>query len=346
MLERELYDVPVALEEFSEALKEREEDFWDEEIFADQLRMDENTGNMKITRGYKVENEHGIQHHALSQIGTKLKIPTDYLLRCPTDLRASNVNHWLNSIKHKRLFIRHDKNEIRAVLTMKYSPVSNSKIVECVKSYSNRFNHGTNNLNVRFEVSALKMSCQIFYPEQKTEHVGDISTAGLHIVNSEVGYAAAEVSGVILRMVCQNGLIVPKSICHWKKRHVSKQHKIIYDMQRNIGSILELLPSVLDQFYNTKLLNIESPEIVLSNLIKRFKLTNEQKTVIEDKYNSSNRWNSPQYTDLFSLINLFTWGGNHKNLKLNAREELQRIGGKLLTYNKSDFARLARLESA
>ncbi len=37
-----------------------------------------------------------MQTLALNQFASKLGVPAQYLRKCPWDLRAENINHWLN----------------------------------------------------------------------------------------------------------------------------------------------------------------------------------------------------------------------------------------------------------
>ncbi len=342
MLERRLYDEPVALRDFTEALQERETDFHDEVYTADVMEMDDE-GLIRIKRGFDRTTEHPLQDQALNLIGSKLKIPPDYLRRCPADLRSKNVNFWLKNVGNKRMMIRFDRNEIRAVLSERYSPVSNKQIIDRIETYSHMMGYSSTDVNVRFEFTLIKMVCQVIYPEQETYNVGDISTIGLHLINSEVGFSSASVTGLIFRLCCKNGLIAPKVDYTWKRRHLAKKNRILVEMQNSVGTILDRLPVVLNQFNDTQNVIVPEPLNVLENLMNRFNLTKDQKKAVMERFMHLSVNNQ------YQLINLFTWVGSHDNrLNLDARQELQQIGGKLINFSPSELKELSviKLEKA
>ena len=54
----------------------------------------------------------------------RLRVPHAYLVRCPADLQAQNLNYWLEQERKQRenLFCRFDGQGLRAVFTQKSSP--------------------------------------------------------------------------------------------------------------------------------------------------------------------------------------------------------------------------------
>ncbi len=62
---------------------------------------------------------------ASQQISSYCEIPRDYFDRCPTQLRAHNVNHWLDTHGDERRLVRVAEGNVRALLSDRYRPLDN-----------------------------------------------------------------------------------------------------------------------------------------------------------------------------------------------------------------------------
>ena len=61
------------------------------------------------------------EHHALKpiaqrSISNRLGIPYPYLKRCPEDIQAMNLNHWIKKEKNDQLLFRFDGQDVRLCL--------------------------------------------------------------------------------------------------------------------------------------------------------------------------------------------------------------------------------------
>jgi hypothetical protein len=72
----------------------------------------------------KVSNEpHLLRSMAQQSIAWRLGIPINYLRKCPPEVQAYNMNHWIKKEKNEELFFRFDGEEVRAIFTPRYRPV-------------------------------------------------------------------------------------------------------------------------------------------------------------------------------------------------------------------------------
>ena len=79
----------------------------------------------------KIGNEpHTLRTIAQRSIAWRLGIPFNYLAKCPTELQATQMNHWIKHEKNELLFVRFDGQDVRAIFTPKYKPVDNFEICE------------------------------------------------------------------------------------------------------------------------------------------------------------------------------------------------------------------------
>lgn len=163
-------------------------------VQAGELEVDEDTGLLAI-RGVR---ELGLKPLALSQLGSKFGVPGAYLAKCPTELRAENLNHWLRESRYRRLLLRCDGDSVRAVLSEKYAPVDHSRVLNWLSESFGEF------ATLRFEFTEEQMLVQFVGNEGRTFGRGDDLTPGICIRNSEVGLACVELSGLIYRRVCLN----------------------------------------------------------------------------------------------------------------------------------------------
>ncbi len=73
---------------------------------------------------------HALKPIAQRSISNRLGIPYPYLKKCPEDIQALNLNHWITKERNDQLLFRFDGREVRAVFTPKYIPVDCFEVME------------------------------------------------------------------------------------------------------------------------------------------------------------------------------------------------------------------------
>ncbi|HDL07572.1 MAG TPA: hypothetical protein ENG35_02400, partial [Desulfobacteraceae bacterium] len=73
---------------------------------------------------------HPLKTVAQWEISNRLGVPYSYLRKCPEDMQAYNLNHWIKKERNEELFFRFDDQEVRAVFTPRYVPVDNIAVME------------------------------------------------------------------------------------------------------------------------------------------------------------------------------------------------------------------------
>lgn len=158
---------------------------------------------------------------AHDQIGAKLGIPGRYYDRMRANdpgLLANNVNRWLRDEPGRRM-LRTLGGDTRAFLSDRYQRIENEEIAETV-------------LPILSQVPGLQIvSCELTERRmhiiattnsvQGEVKVNDIVQAGIAISNSEVGMGAVEVTPLIYRLVCLNGMKVNDA--RMRRSHVGRQ---------------------------------------------------------------------------------------------------------------------------
>lgn len=153
---------------------------------------------------------------AHSQIAQWANIPQAYYDRMPQDLKATNVNHWLQQSPAKRM-VRTMDGQMRAFLSDRYRILDNYDLAQSI-------------LPVLQEVQDMKIiSCELterrmyikaLFPRIEDEvQVGDTVQSGVVISNSEIGQGSLRVEPLVYRLVCLNGMISNYS---QKRYHIGK----------------------------------------------------------------------------------------------------------------------------
>ncbi|MCX5905369.1 MAG: DUF932 domain-containing protein [Proteobacteria bacterium] len=188
-----------------------------EDIFFDSL------GTVKIAN-----EPHPVKPIAQQSFACRLGIPIQYLRRCPPEVQAYNLNHWIKEEKNEKLFVRFDGEEVRALFTPKYKPVDNFEVLERMDSLGY-----VSSTPVQCHLDAEFMSLSILDGKNSFKINGDKITPGISISNSEVGLASLSIAAFFLRLICTNGLVSKTEIAASYK-HVSTK-------------ILDKFPEALEQ---------------------------------------------------------------------------------------------------
>ena len=160
---------------------------------------------------------HLLRPRAQSLMANRLGIPMQYLQRCPAEVQAYNLNHWIRHECNRELFFRFDGDEVRAVFTPKYRPMDNIEVMERLDSLGYK-----PHTKVQCCLDAEFMSLSFPDSSKTFDLGGDRITPGLSICNSEVGLSSLRIAAFYLRLVCTNGLIAKTQVAI-AYRHVTRK---------------------------------------------------------------------------------------------------------------------------
>jgi hypothetical protein len=144
---------------------------------------------------------HQLRPVAQRAISNRLGIPYPYLRRCPADVQALNLNHWITHEKNEQLLFRFDGGDVRAVFTTKYIPVDNFEIMERLDTMGYK-----PETEVQCYLDPEFLSLSIPDGKKAFEIDGDRFKPGISISNSEVGLASLSIAAFVLRLVCSMDL--------------------------------------------------------------------------------------------------------------------------------------------
>lgn len=163
---------------------------------------------------------------AHQQIGTAVGVPKAYYDRMRAEapaLLANNVNHWFKAQPGKHLVRTiHDDNDrrvIRAVCGSKYRPLDSYDLLEATLPEL---------VAAGCKIHSAEVTERRLYIQASTGRIqaevvpGDVVEAGIIISNSEVGSGALDVSPIVYRLRCTNGMVSQDYA--FKRRHVGRGH--------------------------------------------------------------------------------------------------------------------------
>lgn len=178
-----------------------------------ELKFDMNLPAMPASLATKFNLGAGLPINELAhdQIGVRLGIPSKYYDRMRAEapaLLADNVNHWFRK-KPDRRMVRTLDGTVRAFLSDRYNRIENEEIAQVALPILAEIPDVE---IVSTEITERRLYIQAVAPRIKGEvKVGDPVQAGVTISNSEVGHGAVNVSPLVYRLRCLNGMIAADS---------------------------------------------------------------------------------------------------------------------------------------
>lgn len=134
---------------------------------------------------------------AFSQLCTRLRIPVDYMIRCPLDLRNSNLSYWVEQNDERKVMLRIRKfperhqdtssvGVLRAVLPQTYEPIDNQRILDWCSAAIQQHD---GKLGIQsYRVSEVSTHIRLLFADPSVvAQDGDLFFFGVHVSDSEVG---------------------------------------------------------------------------------------------------------------------------------------------------------------
>lgn len=303
------------------------------DVLADQARhrhdFKANTGDMHVSEedgtlcvrsaGWK---EFELRPTALSQLCTKIGVPQSYVSKCPTGLMAENLNYWLHNSQHRDVMLRCDGDSVRAMLSTRYQPIDHTDLARWLVTTNGP------DTALRYELTDDELVVQIVDDRSETVGRGDTLHPGIGVRNSETGLSAVEITGLIYRTICLNGLILSGQQQQWRRRHIGNAD-LAGEVQLAVAQARESGQRGTRTFGSTQ--NIIVPEIgkLFEKVAERYALTDNQCQAIQWAFTME------PGESLFSAVNAVTRAAHHDDLNLNQRRHLQEVGGRMLAHAES-----------
>jgi len=261
---------------------------------------------------------HHLKSIASQSICWRLGIPIQYIRKCPIDVQAYNMNHWIQHEKNEELFFRFDSNDVRAIFTPKYTPVDNFEVIERLDSMGYQ-----PETQCQCHIDENFMSLSILEGKQSFEVNGDRMTPGISLGNSETGLSSLVLSAFIFRLACLNGLI-SKSEISASYRHVSR--KILDEFPQVMARVGNELGKQKDQLRFSIESTVDDPLMTIESFNRQFQLGKQERQAVEWGYHMEGRGEK-----MFDIIQAYTRSAQFKGLPAESAYKLQKTGGMILS---------------
>ena len=259
---------------------------------------------------------HALRPVAQRSMSARLGIPYQYLARCPQEIQAQNLNHWIKLEKHEQLFFRFDGNDVRAIFTPRYVPVDNFEVFERLDALG--YSPDT---KIQCFLDQEFMALSIPDGKKSFDINGDKFTPGISISNSEVGLASLSISAFVLRLICTNGLIsksdVSASYRHVSTKILSEFPNVMEKVSLELGNQRHQLKISMDSV-------VANPESTMINFNRQFQLNQVEQEAVEWG------WGFEIGDRMFNIIQAYTKGAQQKDLTAESSFKLSRTGGNIL----------------
>jgi len=259
---------------------------------------------------------HSLRPIAQRAVSYRLGIPYPYLKRCPVDIQALNMNHWIKSEKNEQLLFRFDGESVRALFTTKYIPADNFEVAERLDSMG--YDPDT---EVQCHLDSEFMSLSIPDGKKTFDIDGDKFKCGTSIVNSEVGLSSLGIAAFVLRLICTNGLISKTGVSA-SYRHVST--KILSEFPQVLDKVSYELGTQRSQFKISMESSVDNPQSTMASFNRQFGLNNPEKEAVEWA------WPHEMGDTMFNIVNTYTRAAQMDGLNAESSYRLEKVGGNIL----------------
>jgi hypothetical protein len=268
---------------------------------------------------------------AFSHLCTLLRVPFEYMQRCPLTLRNDNLVYWMDQYEDRKVLLRTRTREqdavIRAILPKTYEPIDNPRILEWVAQAMQRF-QGT--LGVQSaQVSEVSTHFRLLFEtpirlNDPTTGVADTHFFGVHVCDSEVGARAFTADVVDYRPRSDSGCLYKLDGKHLvRQRHIHVDVPSVrralddgFSVARDSQDILMRILRAAQQ------VTVADTYAGIRRLVRQYRLPNEFAEAVLTAYETE-----PMPT-FYGLVQAFTRAA--KRLPIDLRVDTELCGGAFL----------------
>ena len=233
-----------------------------------QIQVDEDIVNLATDELGTVP----MSTNAYLALGKYYDIPEPYLRRMPHELMASHFNHLMSTntrLQEGRLTLGiTDGERITTVVKGATRPVSNFDVLDAFEAtLGNDFtiNHFAGELD--------KVSYSLVTPRIEGEVVlGDAIRGGIHVDNSYSGRKPLELSAVMYRLVCTNGMISASTMNRLSLSNID-EHAMDW-IRESMLNISQTFDGQMEQLRHLREMELDGRNMteVLSSLFREFNI--------------------------------------------------------------------------
>jgi hypothetical protein len=266
----------------------------------------------------------GVLPSAQRLLANRLRVPFSYLVRCPQELQAENLNYWIEREARIRqsLFCRFAGGDVRAVFTERYTAIDNMEVLTKILEYG-----FSPSMEIQLALDSEMMVLKVPEYDRQFSILGDDKIVpGISIANSEVGLLALSIEAFYLRLVCTNGMIA-KTAVDARYKHISR--KIMEEFPLVLEGVIGQSRHGKDRFMISTQTPVANPESSIDAFARQFQITQEEAQIVKQAFYQE------QGATMFHVIQAFTRAAQFPNLSASDAYRLEKAGGHILGMVKS-----------
>lgn len=225
---------------------------------------------------------------AFSQLCARLKVPTDYMVRCPLSLRNANMSYWVEQNDERKVMLRirkfpesdQDKEGIgvlRAVLPSSYEPIDNPRIVDWIAAAVEQHAGELGIQHARIGEVSTHVRLIFKHSVSINEDMDHPFHFGVHVSDSEVGERGFCTDFISFRPNHEAGFLHLIEGAHlvWQ-RHIHIDFKLLRrDFAESFAVAKESQESVSELLTGAAVSLVRDPHSYIRRLMRHHRLTND-----------------------------------------------------------------------
>jgi len=177
---------------------------------------------------------------AFSMLCNRLGAPAEFIRdRLPAPLQLATMNYLMaQGERPGTAMLRLRGDEVSAIVSERYAPLDAEQLVDTLRTALVR--HGLiDSVRVRAVATGITDVIRLVLPSEAVPvKVGDVSLVGLDVSSSSFGKSAIHVRGMVMRLVCTNGLRAPSSIGDLSLRHLGETQRLRDGLTEGVATAL------------------------------------------------------------------------------------------------------------
>lgn len=296
---------------------------------AENFKAVNNFGLLKATTNPNPQNQTGkldFTEHSLNQLCNRLEVPFSYIKKChtsgKTDLAIDNLNSWIQ-ITNKNYFVRVYDNQIRGLLSTKYTTFDVPDILDVIDDVANFDEYRIKGYTINQERFHLRLV------GDKLDIPNEDIFAGIQIDSSDVGRSRLFVTFFIYKHVCTNGLVrAIESDNLYVQRHMGISKDVFaQEFSDSIKRLPEIAAEAVENILFASKTKVKSIYSADENIVEQIKhVTGLAENIVNKGWELMQQNYTPT---VWGLINGLTEAS--KEYTLEKRIDIERRAGLLLT---------------
>jgi hypothetical protein len=238
-----------------------------------------------------------ISELAFQQLCARLKIPADYMMRCPVELRNANLAYWVEQNDDRKVMLRTRSWEspeestrglLRAVLPHTYEPIDNLRMLEWTHEILKKYEGSLGIQEAKVGEESTHIRLLFDDRVEMDEEQSNAHYFGVHLSGSEVGERSFVLDAVDFRVNGHSGCLYKVEGGHLlSQRHIHIDFKMLRrEFVEAFAVAKENEDTIVEALRTAQLATVRDPRSRIRQLVRHYRQTNEFAETVIVAYDS------------------------------------------------------------